>query len=542
MQPESRAQPGAGWVVADTTTRRLLPAAVIWAAVFALVVLARVSEFASQFPTPELRAELAQSLASNPGIAVITGPPRQVDTVGGYTALVLVILTLAGAVWGLFAATRLLRGEEDAGRWELYLAGLTTRRGATFQALVGMGVGLVVLWVLSAVLIAVVGATAQPGFSVASSLFFAAALVAGPAMFLAVGALASQFAATRRRANLLGAGFLGVSFLIRALADSGTGFDAIRWASPFGWVQQLQPLTESRPLPFAPIAALIVVAAAAAVWLAGRRDLGAALTPGSETSPPNMRLLGGQLRLSLRLTLPTVVSWAAGLAVFGFAFGLIAQTVGEAFAGSEGFQELTGRLGAERSGAEAYLGVSFLLGAALISLAAAAHTAATRSEEAEGYLDHLLARPVGRRRWLAGRLVAGLTIVVPAGLIVGLSAWAGAATQGSNLDLGRLVLAGLNIVAPAVLVLGVGGLTYGIWPRLAAPLVYTVVAWSVIVQFLGAITATNRWILNTSVLSHLAPAPATDPASTPIAWLVALGLLSALTGIEAFAHRDLSGD
>ncbi len=36
-------------------------------------------------------------------------------------------LMVLGAVWGLLTATRLLRGEEDAGRWELLLAGQTTR-------------------------------------------------------------------------------------------------------------------------------------------------------------------------------------------------------------------------------------------------------------------------------------------------------------------------------------------------------------------------------------------------------------------------------
>ena len=38
-------------------------------------------------------------------------------------------LMVLGAVWGLLTSTRLLRGEEDAGRWELLLAGQTTRSG-----------------------------------------------------------------------------------------------------------------------------------------------------------------------------------------------------------------------------------------------------------------------------------------------------------------------------------------------------------------------------------------------------------------------------
>ena len=48
---------------------------------------------------------------------------------------------ILGAVWGLLTSTRLLRGEEDSGRWDLLLCGQTTRRGATAQAIAGLGAG-----------------------------------------------------------------------------------------------------------------------------------------------------------------------------------------------------------------------------------------------------------------------------------------------------------------------------------------------------------------------------------------------------------------
>ena len=66
-------------------------------------------------------------------------------------------LMILGAVWGLLTSTRLLRGEEDSGRWELLLAGQTTRRGAAVQALGGLGAGVVVLWALTAVITVLTG-------------------------------------------------------------------------------------------------------------------------------------------------------------------------------------------------------------------------------------------------------------------------------------------------------------------------------------------------------------------------------------------------
>ena len=74
-----------------------------------------------------------------------------------------------------------------------------------------------------------------------------------------------------------------------------------------------------------------------------------------------------------------------------------------------------------------------------------------------------------------------------------------------------MLQAGLNIVAPAVFVLGLGALLYGLVPRLAAPVVNLVIVWSFLVQLIGSTLTTNRWLLDSAVLSHLRPAPAATP-------------------------------
>ena len=87
-------------------------------------------------------------------------------------------LIVLGAIWGLLTATRLLRGEEDAGRWELLLAGRTTRGGAAAQAGGRARRRVVALWVPTAVLAAGGGRDATVGIGVGASLFFATAVVA----------------------------------------------------------------------------------------------------------------------------------------------------------------------------------------------------------------------------------------------------------------------------------------------------------------------------------------------------------------------------
>ena len=91
----------------------------------------RAAGYDATFPDQASRTKLAASFEHNAGIAALLGPARRLDTVAGFTAWrTMGILTIVGAVWGLLTATRLTRGEEDAGRWELVLAGPTTKRDA----------------------------------------------------------------------------------------------------------------------------------------------------------------------------------------------------------------------------------------------------------------------------------------------------------------------------------------------------------------------------------------------------------------------------
>ena len=188
-------------------------------------------------------------------------------------------LIIVGAVWGLLTGTKLLRGEEDAGRWELLLAGQTTRRRAAAQALAGLGAGLAVLWLLTALITVVIGQFARVSIPATASLFFAAALVTPAAVFLAAGALASQLAATRRQAAGYAGAALGACYARRMAADSDPHLHWLGWTTPLGWAEELQPLTSPRPLVLLPLGGLVTVLCALTVYLAGSRDLGASVLP-----------------------------------------------------------------------------------------------------------------------------------------------------------------------------------------------------------------------------------------------------------------------
>jgi ABC-2 type transport system permease protein len=437
-------------------------------------------------------------------------------------------------------ATRLTRGEEDAGRWELLLTGPTTRARAAAEAVAAMLVGLTALWAVAAMIIVAVGSTSKVGFSVGGSLFLASSLVVGAGTFLALGAVAAQLAANRRRANGLAAAVLAAAYLLRMSADSTPGLEWLRWASPLGWPEELHPLLGPHPAAFLPSVGLIAVSAAVAVALAARRDLGASSLPARDTPPPRTRLLSGPTGLTVRLTLGVATAWVGGLAVLGLVLGLVAQSASGAINGSATVQKAVSRLGGHRGGAAAYLGIAFVIAAAAVAFAAAGQVASTRGEEADGFVDHLLVRPVSRARWLAGRMAVGGVALVAASVVAGLGGWVGAASQHTGVGFGELLQAGVNIATPALFVLGVGTLCYAWWPRVGPRVTYAAVTWSLLAELAASVVKSNRLLVDSSILSHIRPVPAAPADWTAAAGLVGLGVLGGAAAIVSFGRRDLA--
>jgi len=529
-------------VIARTTARRAARQGVLWGLVFGATIAATMSQYSSLFPTALSRATLAASVNGNVGFEAVFGPIHRIDTVAGYTAYKTLYLTMIlGAIWGLFIATRVLRGEEDAGRWELFLSGPTTRGAATAQAAVGLGGGLVALWVPTGLLAVVAGAGHKVDIGAGAALFFATSAVAAAAMFMAVGMLTSQLFATRHDANLAGAGVLAGSYLIRMVADSASSLTWLRWASPLGWIEELRPLTGSKPLAFVPIVLLTAGLVVAAVRVAARRDAGSSLIASRDRPPPRTFLLGGQAGLTVRLTRPAVLGWLAVFGTLGVVFGLVTQAAGSATKGSATFERVIARLGGKNAGAVAYLGLVFIIAAALVAIAVAGQVTAMRNEEASGHLDNLLVRAVPRWRWLSVRLAVGVGLVLLASVLTGVAAWVGAATQNTGVGFGQMVKAGLNVAPPAVFIFGVGVLAYGRWPRAAVTVTYGLVVWSFLVDIVASLVDSNHWLRDTSPLLHLRPAPAAPPNWTAAAWLVGLGVVAALVGLRLFDRRDLEG-
>jgi len=529
-------------VVAALTARKAARSGVIWGYIFGAVTVSSAISYTTIYKTRAERDALAAAYGTNKATSALFGPAPGLQTVAGFTVFkVSMTLLVLGAVWGLLTSTRLLRGEEDSGRWELLLAGQTTRRRAAAQALGGLGTGLLALWTLTAAITIVGGLDSKVGIAAGPALYFALAMVATAAMFLAVGAVTSQLGATRRQAASYAATFLGIAYAVRMVADAGVGLHALIWASPLGWAEELQPLTAPRPFALLPVTVFTVVLAVAAVRLAGSRDAGASIIPDRATSQPHLRFLTGPVGLAIRMTGPAVAGWWVAIGVSGLLFGLIAKSAGGTISGSS-VQKTFAKLGAPGSGASAVLGVCFLILAVLVAFAGAGQLTAARSEESDGRLDHFLVRPVSRSSWLAGRLLVALAVLLAGGVAAGVFAWLGAASQHAGVSFTALLAAGVNVVPPAVAISGIGVLAFGLRPRMVPIVVYGLLGWSLLIVIVGGIGAMSHWLLDTSVFHQMASAPAVSPRWEADGVMAAIGLAAALLGGLAFSRRDVQGE
>ena len=530
-------------IVRRLTRRKALRSGLLWGGIFGVYVVAQAQGYASTYKTAAQRQVLSGSFSASGGLNALVGPAHQLNTVAGYTQWKSVgILSVLGAVWALLLSTKLLRGEEDAGRWELLLSGQTTRRGAATQAMAGLGASALALFALTALAIVAIGHTSTVHFSTPSAIFFAVTVSSGAAMFMAAGALTSQLGASRWQAAAYGGGALGLFFAVRMMADSAAGLTWLHWATPFGWIEQLQPLTHPQPVVLVPIVGLTAVMVVLAVSLAGARDLGSSTLPDRSSGKAHTALLFGEIGLTARLIRPTILGWLGGVCAFGFLLGDSAKEAAQSLEGSPSVEAALRRLDGGGAAVKAYLGLSFLIISLLVVMMAAGQVTAGRREEASGRVEQLLVRPVSRLRWMLSRLgVAGAAIVL-AGALGGVFSWFGVASQGVAINATSLLVAGLNSACAGVCLLGVGALVWGSAPRLTSFAVYGVLAWAFLVELLAGIVKSSHWLLDSSILHQLSPAPAVGPDWTSNAVMVAIGVGGALVGALAFSHRDLVGE
>lgn len=514
--------------------RLLRRSTLVLAVLFFAATLSVVAGYEGLYPEGTDRSA-AVALGENPGLRAILGSGAGLDTAGGFTAWrfggpAVVII----AVWSYLAATRLLRGEEDAGRAELVWAGAIT--GATV-----VRSAMAVVAVANLVLVAGVGlGLVAGGASTVGAALTAGSVAVGGFVFGALGVVAAQVLPTRGAAALTSGGVVVGAFLLRAVANTKEGFEWLRWATPFGWSELVRPFGARVLLPLVVAAIATTVLAALGARLAHGRDLGGAIVPDRPRRPPRDVGLRSSLGFAARQGMPRAAIWVVPMLVLTTTFGLLSKDIGDFFRSNETFIEMFERFDVDPSvPVRAFLGFVVSMFAVVGVCFAVSEVGAAREEEATNRLDNILTRAVTRRSWLVGRLLVTVGGIAVLALGLALGAAIGATLGDADIAVAEFATVAVNAVPVALCFLGLTALVFAAVPRATTGFGFGLVGAAFVWQLIGSAIDAPQWMLDLTPFAHVAPVPAQGMNVAAALVLAAIGAVGSISAVELFARRDL---
>ncbi|GIG86768.1 ABC transporter permease [Plantactinospora endophytica] len=517
----------------------------VWALAVPGVAALVAQSVAGIYGTEQDRIGYATTSAASVVARAFNGPVSGPSLGSVVTAEAYTMLALLAALLSTFAVVRHTRQNEETGRAELLGSAVVGRHAPLSAALLTT----LAANVLSGLLLA--GVLIAGELPVAGSLALGAAIAGIGISFAAVAAVTAQISGTARGANGMAAAVVGLAFLLRAAGDAwgDVTVDGMRvvsawpsWLSPLGWANQVQAFDGNRWWVLALTAGFAALAVGTAFALTSHRDLGSGLLAvrrGPATAP---RALLSPVGLAWRLQRGVVLGWAVGVAVMGLSMGSVGDEVGSFVGDNEAASELIAQLGGTDELVDAFLGTMMAMFALAVAGFAVQSVLRLRAEETAGTLEGLLATALSRPRWLLSHLcwaalgTAGLLALAGASTGLGYGLVSGDVPG----EVARLTVAGL-VQVPAVLALaGLVVVLFGLLPRLAVALSWSVFLLCVLVGQLGALLELPQAVLNLSPFTHLPAVPATDPTATPLVALLVVAVALTGLGLATFRRRDLA--
>ncbi|WP_189945562.1 polyketide antibiotic transporter [Streptomyces roseolus] len=444
------------------------------------------------------------------------------------------VLSVLLAVWGLLAATRITRGEEDAGRWDVLLAGRVPVRSVVAHHLATL-----VAWALLAGVAAFTGLFAA-GATAGGATAHATGLALCGVFFVALGTLTSQVFAERSSASGAAVAVLGVGMLLKMVGDGIAGLEWLRWLSPFGMAALARPYDGDHMGPLAVLGAVCTLLAVAAIAAAGRRDVRGGHLPSSSGRAPRRVLLGSPQAFAVRRLLRPLAAWSAGIGVYYLLIGVLAVSMTAFLAANPRFAELAAQAGfGGLVTVEGYVATLFALLAVPVGAFAAVRLAGLAQEETSRRLTLLLAQPVTRVRVLAAEVAAAVGGAFVLTTVAGLATWAGARTVGAGLGLLAALSGAWNVLPVVFLCLGIGALALAWVPRAVAFAGCVPAAGGFLLKVFADTWGWPTWIGQVSPFTHLTALPDVPVGRDAAMVMTTIGVLAVVVGAAGYRRRDL---
>ncbi|MCO8277639.1 hypothetical protein M1L60_44390 [Actinoplanes sp. TRM 88003] len=509
--------------------RGALSAIVLAVGVSALVPATHASVVSSPAQAQSLAA-----LANNPAIRTLFGEPGDLGDPGSFTVWRTgVFLSVLLGAWCLLATTRITRGEEEAGRTDLLLAGLLTPERLLARQLA------VLLTAAAATGLAVTVALSAVGTDFPGAAVHGVGLALIGMFFIATAALAAQVFPTRSAATGSAAAVLAAGLMLRMVGEGVDTLGWVRWLTPFGLGALTRPYDTNRWLPLL-VLAVTTVAVITAAAAASSRDIRSGWLVPPAGRDPNMALLGSVPAFAARRTIRPLLGWATGIAAYYLLVGLIAASMISFLSDNPDFAAMAGQAGfGGLDAVEGYAATLFALVAMPVSGFATARITALFADESSGRLTLLFSGPRTRSGVAGAETASAATGAVLLLAVAGLAAWAGTAISGADLGLTGALGGAMNLVPVVALGLGASVLALGVAPR--------AISWfgalPTIGGFLLLVIADSvdapAWVSSLSPYAHIARVPMESPQWGAVAIMMSIAVLACAGGLAGYSRRDL---
>ncbi|MFI5955310.1 polyketide antibiotic transporter [Cryptosporangium sp. NPDC051539] len=478
-----------------------------------------------------------RSLAGNPAIRTLFGDPVGLDTIGGFAVWrVGTPLSVLVSVWAIVATTRVTRGDEAAGRWDLLLAGRTSLRAVVSRHLALVAAASVLIG------LGVTVALTASGAGGGGALVFGAGLALVGACFASLAALAAQVFSGRAAATTSAVAVLGASLLLRMLGDGVDVLGRLRWLSPLGLLGLAQPYAANQWLPLVVLGLAAAALAAATAVASGRRDLARGLVPARPVRRARTGLLGSVDAFAFRRVFGPVVAWSLALGAYFLLIGLTAQSALDFLADNPMFGDRAADAGFALSSVRGFAATLFAVLALPIGGFVSVRLAAFTEAEADRRLTPLAAGPITRVRLIGAEIAATAVGAVALAVVAGLTLWLGLALSGgTEFGLGQALGGAINMLPIVALCLAASVLAVGWMPRAVGAVGGLPAVGGFLLYVLALDAGAPRWLLDFSPFAHLAAVPLDPPHWVAAGTMTLLAAAGVALGILRFRDRDLRG-
>ena len=425
------------------------------------------------------------AITRNPVVRLFA-EPVSVETPGGYVTWRLSMLVPMLAVWALLVVSRVTRGEEESGAFDVLLSISGSRRRIVVEKLGAIASALILIGALIAGLAFAGASVIHVQVELLRALLFGLNTTLFAMVFASLAFVVAQFTHERRPAAGTTAMLLGLSFVLTSVGRIVPDAAWLARLSPLYYFELNKPLVAGYPVNIGGL--VMMVTLALGLTLVGlalfvRRDIGAPFVDAgsyfregrrSRELPLEAWSLQSLMRRDARTVAGATFWWALGLAVYSMLLTVLLrqtqQNVRDLLLDllrtqpqlAPLIERFTG--GGDAASNMVFLNAVFVVLVVIVVAFAASLANHWASDEEEGRLDLILATPRRRSRMVLTRFAAGafgLTIVT--GSILAGTTLAAAAV-GMPLDTGRVAEATFAMIPLGLVVAGMGFVLAG-WLR-----------------------------------------------------------------------------